>query len=78
MLDTSPPNARVAAELAPLRDEPEQLRETWDEVVERHGPALGWPWISQPPCSRLSSAMALPIVSLPPGTWPPRARRLRC
>ncbi len=37
-LDTPlPANARVAAELATLRDHPEQLREVWDESVERFG-----------------------------------------
>jgi len=33
------PNEAVARELAPLRDEPEQLREAWSEAVEQHGPA---------------------------------------
>lgn len=32
---TSPPNERQARELAPLLDEPKQLRETWAEVRER-------------------------------------------
>ena len=36
-VDTALPSERVARELAPLRDEPEQLRETWAEAVERHG-----------------------------------------
>jgi phage N-6-adenine-methyltransferase len=31
------PNERVARELAPLRNEPETLRETWAEVVDLHG-----------------------------------------
>jgi hypothetical protein len=33
-----PANEAVARELAPLRDEPERLREAWQEAVERHGP----------------------------------------
>lgn len=37
--DTQPPNEAVARELAPLRDEPDMLREAWTETVERHGPA---------------------------------------
>lgn len=37
--DTVPLPAREshAAELAPLRDEPDELREAWSEAVERHG-----------------------------------------
>lgn len=31
-----PTNERQARELAPLLSEPEQLREAWTEVVERH------------------------------------------
>jgi phage N-6-adenine-methyltransferase len=38
MLDNAPPNARVAAELAPLRAEPEVVREAWAQAVEQHGP----------------------------------------
>jgi hypothetical protein len=34
-----PRSERVARELAPLRDDPVHLRETWDEVIERHGPS---------------------------------------
>lgn len=34
----APPNLRVARELAPLRSEPEQLREAWADAVEQHGP----------------------------------------
>jgi hypothetical protein len=33
---TVPTSERQARELAPLRDEPEELREAWPEVVERH------------------------------------------
>jgi phage N-6-adenine-methyltransferase len=33
-----PRNEAVARELAPLRKEPEQLRETWAEAIEQHGP----------------------------------------
>lgn len=36
---TAPPNEAVARELAPLRQEPEKLREKWSETVEKHGPA---------------------------------------
>lgn len=35
----SPASERVARELAPLRAEPETLREAWTETVERHGPS---------------------------------------
>ena len=34
-----PRNARVAAELAPLRDDPDELRDTWKATVKEHGPA---------------------------------------
>lgn len=34
----TPPSERAARELAPLRSEPEALREKWSEAVERHGP----------------------------------------
>lgn len=38
--DTPAPEVEsVGRELATLRDEPEQLREAWTEVVEQHGPA---------------------------------------
>jgi hypothetical protein len=33
----TPPSEGVARELAPLRDDPDQVREAWAEVVERHG-----------------------------------------
>jgi len=33
----SPANEAVVRELAPLRDEPEALRETWDAAVQEHG-----------------------------------------
>lgn len=36
-LGTTVPTERVARELTALRDEPDQLRETWAEVVELHG-----------------------------------------
>lgn len=36
--DTRPANESVARELAPLREDPEQLREAWTEVVQAHGP----------------------------------------
>ena len=35
----TPPNEAVARELAPLRDDPEKLREAWQDAVEEHGPA---------------------------------------
>jgi hypothetical protein len=34
----APQTARVAAELAPLREHPDRLREAWSEAVEQHGP----------------------------------------
>jgi hypothetical protein len=34
----APASERVARELAPLKDEPEQLQEAWQETVEQHGP----------------------------------------
>jgi hypothetical protein len=33
----APSSESVARQLAPLRDEPEQVREAWAETVERHG-----------------------------------------
>lgn len=40
MADTpAPASERVARELAPLRDEPEVMREAWTEAVEQHGPS---------------------------------------
>lgn len=36
-IGNTPTNESVARELAPLRDEPDQLRDTWAEVVELHG-----------------------------------------
>lgn len=33
----TPPNEAVARELAPLRSDPERLRETWAEAVAQHG-----------------------------------------
>jgi hypothetical protein len=33
-----PPSERAARELAPLRAEPDAMREAWDETVEQHGP----------------------------------------
>jgi hypothetical protein len=35
---TVPATESVARELAPLRDEPERLREAWETAVEQHGP----------------------------------------
>jgi hypothetical protein len=40
MLDAPPANARQAAELAPLRDDPDAMRELWAEVREAHGDDL--------------------------------------
>jgi hypothetical protein len=34
----APTSERVARELAPHKDDPEKLRQTWDNVVELHGP----------------------------------------
>ena len=34
----APHNARVAVELAPLRDEPDEMRRLWVGAVEEHGP----------------------------------------
>jgi hypothetical protein len=34
----APRNEAVARELAPLRDQPTELRETWAQAVEEHGP----------------------------------------
>lgn len=34
---TGPGSVKVARELAPLRSEPERLREAWSDAVERHG-----------------------------------------
>ncbi len=34
----APVSERVARELAPVKDDPEKLRQTWDNVVELHGP----------------------------------------
>lgn len=36
---SEPRSEAVARELAPLRDEPEVMREAWTEAVEQHGPA---------------------------------------
>jgi hypothetical protein len=33
----APANERVARELAPLRDDPEAMREAWNKAVEQHG-----------------------------------------
>lgn len=38
--DNSIPNVAVARELAPLKSEPEQMREVWNEAVEQHGLVL--------------------------------------
>jgi phage N-6-adenine-methyltransferase len=38
-VDTPISSERIARELAPLRDEPERLREAWETAVEQHGPA---------------------------------------
>lgn len=35
----APASESVARELAPLRAEPEQLREAWTEALEQHGPS---------------------------------------
>lgn len=34
----TPTSERVARELSPLRDAPEEMREAWTEAVEQHGP----------------------------------------
>jgi hypothetical protein len=36
---TAPASEAVARELAPLRGEPDRLREAWTDAVEQHGPA---------------------------------------
>jgi hypothetical protein len=38
IVDSQPSSEAVARELAPLRDEPEQMREAWQDAVDEHGP----------------------------------------
>jgi VRR-NUC domain len=54
---TAPPNERQARELAPLLDEPEQLRETWAEVRELQ---------AEPTAANVHEAVEKKLASTPP------------
>lgn len=60
----APASERVARELAPLRAEPEVMRERWAETVERFGP--------KPTAAQVREVVRVPEAPLEPPAPPPR------